>query len=126
MSESHAAPSTAPSDEPALTPKHVAIIMDGNHRWAKARHLPGAAGHRAGTRNVRVVAEACADAGVEYLTLFALSTENLSRPRREVELLLALMRGFLEEHLEDLNRRGVRLLVIGDRSRFPADLQMLM
>jgi undecaprenyl diphosphate synthase len=126
MSELHAAPSTAPGDESALTPRHVAIIMDGNHRWAKRRHLPGAAGHRAGTRNVRVVAEACADAGVEYLTLFALSTENLSRPKREVDLLLSLMRGFLEEHLDELNERGVRLRLIGDRTRFPADLQMLM
>jgi undecaprenyl diphosphate synthase len=130
MSELHATPSSLPRDvafqATALVPRHIAIIMDGNHRWAKARHLPGAAGHRAGTRNVRVVAEACADSGVEYLTLFALSTENLHRPRREVDLLLSLMRGFLEDNLEDLHRRGVRLLVIGDRSRFPADLQMLM
>lgn len=115
----------APS-EGALIPRHVAIIMDGNHRWAKARHLPGAAGHRAGTRNVRVVAEACADLGVQYLTLFALSTENLHRPKREVDLLLGLMRRFLEDNLEELHGRGVRLQVIGDRARFPAELQMLM
>ena len=112
--------------EPALVPRHVAIIMDGNHRWAKARGLPGPAGHRAGTKNVRPIAEACADLGVEYLTLFALSTENLDRPKREVDLLLELMRRFLEDNVDELAERGVRLRVIGERSRFAAELQMLM
>ena len=115
--------------EPAPTagvPRHVAIIMDGNHRWAKRRHLPGAAGHRAGAKNVRPVAEACADAGVEILTLFAFSTENWQRPSREVSLLMDLMRNVLEHDVEELNDRGVRLRVIGDRSRFEADLQMRM
>jgi undecaprenyl diphosphate synthase len=83
-------------------------------------------GHRAGTRNVRPIAEACADAGVEYLTLFALSTENLDRPKREVDLLLELMRRFLEDNVDELSERGVRLRVIGDRARFAAELQMLM
>jgi undecaprenyl diphosphate synthase len=123
MSELQAA---VPRPEVARVPRHVAIIMDGNHRWAKARGMPGAAGHRAGTKNVRPIAEACADAGVEYLTLFALSTENLERPKREVTLLLELMRRFLEENVDELNERGVRLRVIGDRSRFAAELQMLM
>ena len=107
-------------------PKHVAIIMDGNHRWAKKRHLPGAAGHRAGARNVRLVAETCADHGVECLTLFAFSTENWKRPKREVNLLLDLMRNLLEKDLDELNEREVRLRVIGDRSRFSSDLQMQM
>lgn len=107
-------------------PKHVAIIMDGNHRWAKKRHLPGAAGHRAGARNVRPVAETCADHGVECLTLFAFSTENWKRPKREVNLLLDLMRNLLEKDLDELNEREVRLRVIGDRSRFSSDLQMQM
>ncbi|MCH8142410.1 MAG: di-trans,poly-cis-decaprenylcistransferase [Proteobacteria bacterium] len=107
-------------------PKHVAIIMDGNHRWAKKRHLPGAAGHRAGARNVRPVAETCADQGVECLTLFAFSTENWKRPKREVNLLLDLMRNLLEKDLDELNEREVRLRVIGDRSRFSSDLQMQM
>ncbi len=107
-------------------PRHVAIIMDGNHRWAQARHLPGAAGHRAGSRNVRPIAELCADLGVRYLTLFALSTENLDRPKREVDLLLSLMRRFLEDNVDELHERGVRLRVIGDRTRFAAELQMLM
>lgn len=100
--------------------------MDGNHRWAKQRHLPGAAGHRAGAKNVRPVAEACADAGVEILTLFAFSTENWQRPSREVNLLMDLMRNVLDNDIDELNQRGVRLRIIGDRDRFAPDLQMRM
>ena len=107
-------------------PRHVAIIMDGNHRWARQRHLPGAAGHRAGARNVRPIAEACADEGVKVLTLFAFSTENWARPSREVNLLLDLMRNVLDHDVDELNGRGVRLRVIGDRDRFAPDLQMRM
>ena len=107
-------------------PTHVAIIMDGNHRWAKRRHLPGAAGHRAGARNVRPIAEACADVGVTSLTLFAFSTENWQRPKREVNLLMDLMRNVLQNDLDELSERDVRLNVIGDRSKFPSDLQMQM
>ena len=107
-------------------PRHVAIIMDGNHRWAKRRRMPGAAGHRAGARNVRPVAEACADRGVTCLTLFAFSTENWQRPRQEVNLLMDLMRNVMENDLDELHRREVRLQIIGDRSRFPSDLQMEM
>lgn len=107
-------------------PRHVAIIMDGNHRWAKGRHLPGAAGHRAGARRVRPVAEACADLGVRCLTLFAFSTENWGRPRREVSLLMDLMRNVLKNDIDELNEREVQLRIIGDRSRFDADLQELM
>lgn len=112
--------------EPHSHPRHVAIIMDGNYRWAKARHLPGAAGHRAGARNVRPVAEACADAGVECLTLFAFSTENWRRPKREVNLLMDLMRSVLENDVQELNERGVQLRIIGDRARFAADLRARM
>ena len=107
-------------------PRHVAIIMDGNHRWARSRRLPGAAGHRAGADNVKAIAESCAEQGVQCLTLFAFSTENWRRPRREVELLLSLMRNVLEDDIEELNRNGARLRFIGDRSRFPEDLQALM
>lgn len=113
------------SPAPALV-RHLAIIMDGNHRWAKARHLPGAAGHRAGARNVRAIAEGCADAGVECLTLFAFSTENWQRPTCEVGLLMDLMRSVLENDIEELNRRDVQLRVIGERSRFDVDLQRRM
>jgi len=104
-------------------PKHVAIIMDGNHRWAHSRKLPGAAGHRAGAKRVREIAEAAAALGVQHLTLFAFSTENWRRPRREVTLLMDLMRHVLDDDIAELNRRGVRLRIIGDRSRFPVDLQ---
>ena len=119
-------PVNAESHDDDGVPHHVAIIMDGNSRWAQARHLPGSAGHRAGAKNVRPIAERCADLGVRYLTLFALSTENLDRPKREVDLLLSLMRRFLEDNVDELNERGVRLRVIGDRSRFAAELQMLI
>ena len=119
-------PLSAADREPGGAPFHVAIIMDGNHRWARRRHLPGAAGHRAGAKNVRPIAEACSDYGVRCLTLFAFSTENWQRPKREVNLLLDLMRGLLDRDLADLDERNVRLNIIGDRSRFPADLQMRM
>jgi len=118
-------PSVAAAGSLAV-PRHLAIIMDGNNRWAKARHLPGAAGHRAGAKNVRPVAEACADFGVEYLTLFAFSTENWKRPKREVTLLLDLMTRLLEDDVDELAERNVRFRVIGDRSRFSAKIQMLM
>ncbi len=116
----------APNAAPAVRPRHVAIVMDGNHRWAKERHLPGAMGHRAGAKNVKTIAEACADAGVEYLTLFAFSTENWDRPQREIELLFDLMRGMLRDDVEELNEKGVHLSIVGDRSAFPADLKLLM
>ena len=115
-----------PEHAVAVAPAHVAIVMDGNHRWAAQRRLPGAAGHRAGARNVKTVAQACADHGVRYLTLFAFSTENWDRPRREVRLLLDLMRRVLNDDIEEFNARGARLRFIGDRDRFPADLQGLM
>jgi len=107
-------------------PRHIAIIMDGNHRWAKNKHLPGAAGHRAGAKNVKVVTKCCADHGVKYLTLFAFSTENWSRPSREVNLLIELMRGVLEDDVEELHESNVKLSIIGDRSAFARDLQALM
>ena len=112
--------------EPNSVARHVAIIMDGNHRWAKRRHLPGAAGHRAGAKNVKTVAKACADHGVDFLTLFAFSTENWQRPSREVNLLIDLMRGVLEHDVDELHANEVRLSIIGDRSAFASDLQMLM
>lgn len=121
-----AAPDGVKTDVQAGVPKHIAIIMDGNHRWAKKRHLPGAAGHRAGAKRLREIAEACADLGVENLTLFAFSTENWQRPTREVSLLMDLMRHVMENDLAELNRREVCLRVIGDRSRFAQDIQAKM
>jgi undecaprenyl diphosphate synthase len=123
MSELQAA---AAKHELDIVPDHIAIIMDGNHRWAKARSLPSAAGHRAGTKNVRIISEACADRGVKHLTLFAFSTENWNRPQREVRLLMDLMRRFLEDDIEELHNNHVRLRVIGDRSRLAPDLKMLI
>ena len=117
---------TSPQLEDGAPPRHVAIIMDGNHRWAQKRHLPGSAGHRAGARAVRPVAQRAAELGVEVLTLFAFSTENWFRPRREVSLLMALMRRVLTEDVDELHRERVRVQIIGDRSRFSDDLQKLM
>ena len=107
-------------------PRHVAIIMDGNRRWARRRKVADANGHRAGADNVRVVAETCADAGVKYLTLFAFSTENWVRPQREVSVLMDLMRGFLEDDVDELHDKDVKLNIVGDRTRFARDLRELM
>ncbi len=124
--QAHAGVSTLAANPAEASPEHVAIIMDGNHRWASQRRLPGAAGHRAGARNVRPIAEACADLGVRYLTLFAFSTENWSRPKPEVRLLFSLMSNMLKRDLAELDERGVRVNFVGDCSRFPAELQMQM
>ena len=124
--EANQDPTQRSTQDPSWVARHVAIIMDGNHRWAKRRHLPGAAGHRAGAKNVKTVAKACADHGVSYLTLFAFSTENWQRPSREVNLLIDLMRGVLENDVDELHANDVRLSIIGDRSAFASDLQMLM
>lgn len=105
------------------TPRHVAIIMDGNGRWAKARHLPRAAGHRKGMEAVRTVVKAAGEAGVEFLTLFGFSSENWKRPEDEVKDLMGLLRLYLRKDAHDLHRQGVRLRVIGDRARLAADIQ---
>ena len=107
-------------------PSHVAIIMDGNHRWAKERHLPGAAGHRAGAKRLREIAEAGVDMGIRTLTLFAFSTENWQRPSGEVSVLMDLMRHVMGNDLAELHRRNVRLRVIGERARFADDIQRKM
>ena len=107
-------------------PEHVVIIMDGNHRWASARHLPGAAGHRAGAKRLRPIAEACAELGVKHLTVFAFSTENWYRPDAEVGLLMDLMRHVMRTEIDYLHEQGVRLRVIGEREQFVADIQEMM
>ena len=107
-------------------PRHVAIIMDGNGRWAAARKLPRAAGHREGAKSVRRVIEAAIGAGVHYLTLFAFSSENWARPAEEVSDLTFLMKHYLRSELAELHEQGVRLVVIGERERFgPALAQEL-
>ena len=99
-------------------PQHVAVIMDGNGRWAAARGLPRVAGHRAGTQAVRRTIEAAIEAGVGWLTLYAFSSENWRRPAEEVLELTGLLRHFIRQELAELSREGVRVRVLGDRTRF--------
>lgn len=111
-------------------PRHIAIIMDGNGRWAKRRHLPRIAGHRAGIRAVRHAVEACARLGVPFLTLYAFSAENWKRPHTEIKLLMALLREYLKKEIGELNRQNIRLGVIGRIGELPqavqADLETTM
>ena len=107
-------------------PRHIAIIMDGNGRWAKERGLPRLEGHRAGAESVREVMEACIELGVEYLTLYAFSSENWSRPATEVSALMSLLDRFLNEKAKDLDRQNVRLLAIGQLDRLPAKTRALI
>ncbi|MFN3285213.1 MAG: isoprenyl transferase [bacterium] len=109
--------------DPARLPVHVAIIMDGNGRWAVRRGLPRVEGHRAGRAAIRRTVEAAVELGIRVLTLFAFSTENWRRPRDEVEALCALYEQVLWEETPELARNGVRVHVIGDRSEFPPSLQ---
>ena len=106
-----------------VVPRHVAIIMDGNGRWAQQRHLPRTVGHGKGAAVVKPLVEACVKAGVECLTLFAFSTENWSRPPEEVSTLMGLFLQYLEKELESLSQGGVRFKVIGDVSGFGIELQ---
>lgn len=100
-------------------PKHIAIIMDGNGRWAKARMLPRTMGHRAGMKNIKLVVEESSDLGVKFLTLYAFSTENWKRPNDEVSALMDLVVEFIEKEFEELNANNVRLKSIGDISKLP-------
>jgi len=104
-------------------PRHVAIIMDGNGRWATQRGLPRASGHRAGTENIRRVIERFADHGVQYLTLYAFSTENWNRPQREVRMLIRLLRFFIKRELQNLHRNGIQLRMLGHIETLPDWLQ---
>ncbi|MHB1231998.1 MAG: polyprenyl diphosphate synthase [Burkholderiales bacterium] len=107
-------------------PKHIAIIMDGNGRWAKRRLLPRIEGHRRGVEAVRAVIRDCAEKGVEYLTLFAFSSENWRRPQEEVSLLMQLFVLALEREVVKLHENEIRFKVIGDLSRFEPRLQQLI
>lgn len=110
----------------AKLPRHVAIVMDGNNRWAKLRHLPSLAGHKAGADAVREVVRTCASYGVESLTLFAFSSENWRRPEREVLGLMDLFMLALKREVKKLHQHNIRLKVIGDKSRFSDTLQKLI
>ena len=118
------APVVEPGGEGA--PFHVAIIMDGNGRWAKKRFLPRVAGHRAGVEAVRRVVKAAPDLGVDVLTLYAFSSENWRRPADEVTDLMGLLRQYIRSELDELAREGVRLRFIGDLSRLSADIQAML
>jgi undecaprenyl diphosphate synthase len=100
-------------------PQHIAVIMDGNGRWAKRRRLPRIAGHRAGINAVRQAVEACARLGVPYLTLYVFSAENWKRPHTEIKLLMNLLREYLKKEIDELNRQNIRLGVIGRTQELP-------
>ena len=110
----------------AAVPRHVAIIMDGNGRWAKKRFMPRFSGHAKGVEMVRETVRSCLERGVEYLTLFAFSSENWRRPQEEVSLLMQLFIKALEQEIDKLDRNGVRLHIVGDLSRFEGRLQELI
>ena len=120
------APSSNLPTIPGAIPRHVAIIMDGNSRWAKQRGLSVTAGHRAGVEAVRATLEACQARGVEVLTLFAFSSENWGRPETEVRALLALFSRYLRRETDKLNKDNIRLKFIGRRDRFSPRLCRLM
>jgi undecaprenyl diphosphate synthase len=111
-----------PDSLPLTIPKHVAIIMDGNGRWAAARGLPRVIGHREGIKAVRRTIEAAMAQGVKYLTLFAFSSENWRRPKEEVTDLTFLLRQYLRSELNELHEKGVRIRTIGERDRFGPNL----
>jgi undecaprenyl diphosphate synthase len=113
-----------PGDAPP--PRHVAIIMDGNGRWAKRRGLPRIEGHRRGVEAVRRAVRAAGELGVEYLTVFSFSSENWSRPETEVSDLIGLMKRFIRSDLASLAAEGVRVRIIGDRETLPADLREII
>lgn len=120
ISSTKAVPNTS------ATPEHVAIIMDGNGRWASQRFLPRTAGHAKGVQSVRRAVETCGNAGVRYLTLFAFSSENWRRPADEVSLLMRLFVQALEREVSRLQEQGVRLRVVGDLTPFEPKLQELI
>ena len=121
MSEFVSSTQIIPATE--AVPRHIAIILDGNGRWATERRLPRTAGHKKGVDAVRATVEACALRGVRYLTLFAFSSENWRRPHDEVSVLMRLFISALEREARQLHRNGIRLRIIGDVSRFDAKLQ---
>ncbi len=115
--------SSIPEELPAKVPTHVAIIMDGNGRWAQKRGLPRLAGHRAGTENLREIIKACVEFGVKYLTIYAFSTENWGRPPEEVDGLMHILEDVIDQELEELQEQGVQLVHIGRLERLEPGLR---
>jgi undecaprenyl diphosphate synthase len=111
------------TNPPKNVPRHVAVIMDGNGRWAKQRGLPRIEGHRMGSESVRAIVRACGEIGIEYLTLYAFSSENWNRPRAEVSALMHLLEFYLKQEIPELNKNNVRLAAIGRIHELPASAQ---
>lgn len=111
---------------PETTPRHVAIIMDGNGRWAKKRHLPLIAGHRVGADTAQAIVKRAAECGVEYLTLYTFSVENWHREHQWIDDLMGLIRWYFRSHVSELMRNNVRIRVVGDLSPFPQDVRQIM
>lgn len=118
--------STRTIPDTASIPRHIAVIMDGNGRWAKQRFMPRVAGHQRGVEALREVVKACRDLGVEYLTVFAFSSENWRRPVEEVSFLMTLFLKMLEREVAKLHKNNIRLKIIGDRSCFDDKLKQTM
>jgi undecaprenyl diphosphate synthase len=120
-------PDRVPSKATATAiPAHVAIIMDGNGRWATTRGLPRVEGHRRGVEALRRTVKACGDLGIKYLTIYSFSAENWSRPAKEIDDLMALMKRFIRDDLNELHRNGVHIRVIGDRSGLDPEVAALI
>ena len=117
--------STAGLVDPEHLPRHVAVIMDGNGRWAKKRGLPRTAGHKVGAETFRTIATYCRDLGIDYLTVYAFSTENWKRPREEVDTIMGLLRRYLLEAIDTMARDNIRLRFLGDLTALPQELQRL-
>lgn len=115
----------SPTRAPDL-PRHIAIIMDGNGRWATARGLPRVEGHRRGAEATQKIIETARDMGIAYVTLFAFSSENWNRPAGEVNALMELLRYYLKKETSEMHKSGVRLRVIGEREKLPADITTLI
>jgi len=119
----NAAAAQSGADRHESPPRHVAIIMDGNGRWARKRHLPRVEGHRKGAESAKAIIRAAGELGIEYLTLYAFSTENWSRPKSEVNTLMRYLVHYLKRETPDLNKNNVRLEAIGQIDRLPANVQ---
>ena len=111
------------SVDPGRLPRHIAVIMDGNGRWAKKRNMPRVAGHRAGAAAVREVVEAARELGIRYLTLYAFSNENWKRPKREVSALMTLLRAFMKDEIAEMLHYGIGMKVIGRTDMLPQRVQ---
>jgi len=116
-------PAHLSAEAKANLPKHVAVIMDGNGRWAKQRHLPRVEGHRAGAESARVIIRTAGELGIKYLTLYAFSAENWNRPKDEVDALMKYLIHYLKSETPELNKNNVRLEVIGQIYRLPENVQ---